>query len=128
MYHCLVSLVDGQLKSTTSSQLQPPTQTPRPAAVPSSGASSVPTLLQSSFHWSHAFLAVGLLAASGAGTAVLFKVLGANLFLYLLYPLSTSCDNDEHVSVFVYRKLPLILMFLLTGYLFHNEGIGNHIM
>ncbi|KAJ8641905.1 hypothetical protein MRB53_018599 [Persea americana] len=64
---------DGQLKSTTSSQPQVPTQTPRTAVVTTSGVSSLPTLPQSSFHWSHAFLAAGLLAASGVGTAVLFK-------------------------------------------------------
>lgn len=29
----------------------------------------------SHFHWTHAVIAVGLLAASGAGTAVLFKVM-----------------------------------------------------
>lgn len=94
MYHCLVSLVDGQLKSTTSSQPQVPTQTPQTAVVTTSGVSSLPTLPQSSFHWSHAFLAAGLLAASGVGTAVLFKVSGAipKFVLHVLNQLSTSCE------------------------------------
>lgn len=94
MYHCLVSLVDGQLKSTTRSQPQVPTQIPQTAVITTSGVSSVPTLPQSSFRWSHAFLAAGFLAASGAGTAVLFKVLGAipKFILHVLNPLSTSCE------------------------------------
>lgn len=64
---------DDQSKPSTSLQTQVPNQALQPAAVPTSGVSASPTLLQSRFHWSHAFLAVGLLAASGAGTAVLFK-------------------------------------------------------
>ncbi|RWR85585.1 peroxisomal membrane protein PEX14 isoform X1 [Cinnamomum micranthum f. kanehirae] len=65
---------DGQLKSHTSSQPQVPPQAPQPAAIlTSTAATSGPTLLQSRFHWSHMLLAVGLLAASSAGTAVLFK-------------------------------------------------------
>lgn len=67
-------ITDGELKSTNL-QAQVPTQTPQPAAAAPTGVvSTVVTLSQSRFHWSHAFLAIGLLAASGAGSALLFKV------------------------------------------------------
>lgn len=92
MYHVLILLVDDQLKSKTSLQSQVSTQAPQPAVLPVGAATtSAPTLLQPRFHWSHAFLAVGLLAASGAGTAVLFKVSRAmllNLFLDISYLVS----------------------------------------
>lgn len=65
---------DAQVKST--SNIQPPEQTQalQPAAAAPTGAiSSVGTLARSRFQWYHAVVAVGLLAASGAGTAVLIK-------------------------------------------------------
>ncbi|KAA8540822.1 hypothetical protein F0562_024785 [Nyssa sinensis] len=65
---------DGQLKSSSNIQQQAPTQTLQPAAASPAGViSKVGTLTQSRFHWSHALLAVGFLAVSGAGTAILFK-------------------------------------------------------
>ena len=36
--------------------------------------SSVMSTMTRRFHWSHAVLAVGFLAVSGAGTAIVFKV------------------------------------------------------
>ncbi|XP_022894943.1 peroxisomal membrane protein PEX14-like isoform X1 [Olea europaea var. sylvestris] len=63
---------DGQLKSSSNIQSQSPTQTLRPGPVsPAGSISKMGTF--SRFHWSHALLAVGFLAVSGAGTAVLFK-------------------------------------------------------
>ncbi|KAJ7945872.1 peroxisomal membrane protein PEX14 [Quillaja saponaria] len=63
---------DGQLK--TSSNIRQPVQTLQPASPPPKGAAtSLGTLSRYRFHWSHAILAVGLLAASGAGTVVLIK-------------------------------------------------------
>ncbi|KDP31101.1 hypothetical protein JCGZ_11477 [Jatropha curcas] len=65
---------DAQVRST--SNVQPPAQTQvlQPAAAaPTGTVSSVATLARSRFQWYHAVLAVGLLAASGAGTAVLIK-------------------------------------------------------
>lgn len=41
--------------------------------------------LRSRFHWSHAVLAVGLLAISGAGTALVFKVLIIDSFSYTIH-------------------------------------------
>ncbi|XP_042502770.1 peroxisomal membrane protein PEX14-like [Macadamia integrifolia] len=66
---------DGQLKSSANMQAQVSTQTPQPAAAAPTGniVSTVATMSKSRFHWSHAFLAVGLLAASGAGSALFFK-------------------------------------------------------
>ncbi|CAI9117358.1 OLC1v1018735C1 [Oldenlandia corymbosa var. corymbosa] len=63
---------DGQLKSSLPIQHQTSTQAVQPAPVASAGGVSKLATL-SRFHWSHAFLAVGLLAISGAGSAVLFK-------------------------------------------------------
>ncbi|KAG1342781.1 peroxisomal membrane protein PEX14 [Cocos nucifera] len=63
-----------QPKSSTNLQPQAAVQTPQPAAAPASGVLVAPKLQQSKFHWSHALLATGVLAVSGAGTAVLFKV------------------------------------------------------
>ncbi|GLU20715.1 hypothetical protein SLE2022_368990 [Rubroshorea leprosula] len=61
---------DGQMKPTSNVQ----TQVPQPAAAaPGAVVSHVGALSPSRFHWYHALLAVGLLAASGAGTAVLIK-------------------------------------------------------
>lgn len=51
------------------------TQVPQPAAAaPGAVVSHAGALSPSRFHWYHALLAVGLLAASGAGTALLIKV------------------------------------------------------
>ncbi|CAL5441150.1 unnamed protein product [Camellia sinensis] len=66
---------EGQMKPLSNVQPQVSTQTLQPsAAVPAGVISKVGTLTQSRFHWSHAVFAVGLLALSGAGAAVLFKV------------------------------------------------------
>ncbi|XP_038686736.1 peroxisomal membrane protein PEX14-like isoform X2 [Tripterygium wilfordii] len=65
---------DGQVKPTLNYQPQAPMQTLQPAAAAPAGViSSVGTLAQSRFHWYHAILAVGVLAISGAGTAVVIK-------------------------------------------------------
>lgn len=61
---------DGQGK-TTNVPTQSTTQSLQPAAAAT--IAPVGTLARYRFHWSHAILAVGLLAASGAGTAVLIK-------------------------------------------------------
>ncbi|KAF2311408.1 hypothetical protein GH714_022739 [Hevea brasiliensis] len=65
---------EAQVIST--SNVQPPAQTQalQPAAAAPTGAiSSAGTLMRFRFHWYHIFFAVGLLAASGAGTTVLIK-------------------------------------------------------
>ncbi|PSR89584.1 Peroxisomal membrane protein [Actinidia chinensis var. chinensis] len=62
---------DGQVKPLSSVQPQVATQILQPSAAAPAGVIS--TLTRSRFHWSHALLAVGFLALSGAGTAVLFK-------------------------------------------------------
>ncbi|KAL8457784.1 hypothetical protein ACS0TY_035603 [Phlomoides rotata] len=68
----VVSNQDGQVKSSSNVQQQPPTQVQQPLAVAPVGSTSrMGTLSQ--FHWYHAILAVGVLGVSGAGTAVLFK-------------------------------------------------------
>ncbi|XP_058091641.1 peroxisomal membrane protein PEX14 isoform X2 [Magnolia sinica] len=57
----------------TDTKPQVSAQTPQPAVAPIGGVAAVSTMPRSRFHWAQAALAVGLLAASGAGTAVLFK-------------------------------------------------------
>ncbi|KAL9434223.1 hypothetical protein AB3S75_028950 [Citrus x aurantiifolia] len=67
---------DGQVKSSSSNiQSQAPTQAlqPQPAGAAPTAVSLGSTTMMSRFHWYHAVLAVGLLAASGAGTAVFIK-------------------------------------------------------
>ncbi|XP_077253660.1 peroxisomal membrane protein PEX14-like isoform X2 [Tasmannia lanceolata] len=86
---------DGQLKPSSSLQPQVPTQTPQGAAAPGSGVSTVTTLKQSRFHWSHAFYAVGLLAASGAGTALLFKNAVVPRFKAWVRKVATEEDDSE---------------------------------
>ncbi|KAL2515755.1 Peroxisomal membrane protein PEX14 [Forsythia ovata] len=60
---------DGQIKAPSNIQQQAPIQTLQPA--PAGSISKIGRF--SCFHWSHALLAVGFLAVSGAGTAVFFK-------------------------------------------------------
>ncbi|XP_011623643.1 peroxisomal membrane protein PEX14 isoform X2 [Amborella trichopoda] len=60
----------GQLQSALTVQPQPPVHTLQPAAVTTM---TVPTPQKSGFQWSHIALAVGLFAASGACTGLLFK-------------------------------------------------------
>ncbi|WOL01223.1 peroxisomal membrane protein PEX14-like isoform X1 [Canna indica] len=62
-------------KSPTTLERQNPAQTPQPAASPLSVVPTTPTPTQRlpKFHWSHALIAAGVLAASGVGSAVLFK-------------------------------------------------------
>jgi len=61
----------GQSQPASNIQPQAPTQPLQPA--PAAPSSKLGTLTASRFHWSHALLAVGVLAISGAGTAVVFK-------------------------------------------------------
>lgn len=63
----------AQPMPSTSLQTQAPIQSPQPVGVQVSSA-MVPAMKQSRFQWSHAIIAAGVLAASGAGTAVFFKV------------------------------------------------------
>ncbi|KAI3759387.1 hypothetical protein L6452_07161 [Arctium lappa] len=64
----------GQSQPISNIQAQAPTQYQQPAAAaPAAPDSKLGTLTASRFHWSHALLAVGVLAISGAGTAVVFK-------------------------------------------------------
>ncbi|KAG6401669.1 hypothetical protein SASPL_138533 [Salvia splendens] len=69
--HPAISSQDGQIKPSLSVQQQPPTQVLQPV-----GSTSKIEML-SQFHGYHAILAVGLLAAAGAGTAVFFKVVAS---------------------------------------------------
>ncbi|KAK1565191.1 hypothetical protein Q3G72_020789 [Acer saccharum] len=64
---------DGQVKPSSNIQPQAPTQALQTAAAAPTGAISPSGLMLSRFHWYHAVFAVGLLAVSGAGTAVLIK-------------------------------------------------------
>lgn len=64
---------DGQIKNSSNVQQQPPTQVLQSAAVAPVGSTAKIGMF-SQFHWYHAILAVGFLAASGAGTAVFLKV------------------------------------------------------
>lgn len=65
---------DGQLKSSSNIQQQTQPQTLQPSLPTSTGVNtSSGTLSHSRFHWSHALIAVGFLAASGAGTALIIK-------------------------------------------------------
>ncbi|KAH1117563.1 hypothetical protein GLYMA_17G089700v4 [Glycine max] len=65
---------DGQLKSSSNIQQQAQHQTLQPGLPASTGVNTSPgTLSRSKFHWSHTLIAVGLLAASGAGTAIIIK-------------------------------------------------------
>ncbi|KAE8726555.1 Peroxisomal membrane protein PEX14 [Hibiscus syriacus] len=64
---------DGQEKSSSNVQTQAPIQTPQPVAVAPAGIASSVTVARRQFHWNHAVSAVGLLAASGCGTALLIK-------------------------------------------------------
>ncbi|KAI3777606.1 hypothetical protein L1987_47406 [Smallanthus sonchifolius] len=61
----------GQSQPISNVQPQAPTQSLQPA--PAAPASKLGTLTAQRFNWSHAFLVVGVLAISGAGTAVVFK-------------------------------------------------------
>lgn len=60
----------AQATPSTNIQSQAPAQAMQPVAAAPSGIMST---MARSFHWSHAVLAVGFLAISGAGTAIVFK-------------------------------------------------------
>ncbi|XAR72631.1 hypothetical protein NMG60_11019342 [Bertholletia excelsa] len=65
---------DGQMKSSSNGQPQVSTQSLQPAAAAPAGViSKMGTSTWYQFRWSHAFLAIGIFAASGAGTVILFK-------------------------------------------------------
>ncbi|KAL8256925.1 hypothetical protein R6Q59_028966 [Mikania micrantha] len=61
----------GHSQPTSNVQPLAPTQSLQPAPV--APDPKLGTLTATRFHWSHAVLAVGVLAISGAGTAVVFK-------------------------------------------------------
>ncbi|KAL1333964.1 peroxisomal membrane protein PEX14 isoform X5 [Arachis ipaensis] len=65
---------DGQVKSSSNIQQQAQPQALQPGLPASAGVNtSSATLSRSRFHWSHALIAIGVLAASGAGTAIVVK-------------------------------------------------------
>ncbi|KAG9449957.1 hypothetical protein H6P81_009922 [Aristolochia fimbriata] len=66
------STQDSQLQPSPSTQPQVSSQTPSVAVSPGV-TPMMPPVKQPRFQWSHAFFAVGILAASGCGTAVLLK-------------------------------------------------------
>lgn len=62
-------------------QQQAPGQALQPAAaIPPAAISKAGTMTQSGLGWQQILLAVGLLAISGAGTAVVFKVPEKDLY------------------------------------------------
>ncbi|KAK7291633.1 hypothetical protein RIF29_06938 [Crotalaria pallida] len=64
---------DGQLKTSSNIQ-QAQSKTLQPGLPASTGVNaSSQTLSSSRFHWYHALIAIGLFAASGAGTAIVIK-------------------------------------------------------
>ncbi|KAK4744360.1 hypothetical protein SAY87_010672 [Trapa incisa] len=63
---------DPQPKLVANAQLQAPAQAQQTSAAPTRGVISR-VISQPRFHWTHAIYAVGILAVSGAGSAVLFK-------------------------------------------------------
>ncbi|KAE9610071.1 hypothetical protein Lal_00006493 [Lupinus albus] len=65
---------DGQLKTSSNIQQQAQPQTLQRALPASNGVNtSSQNLSYSRFHWYHALVAIGLLAASGAGTVIIIK-------------------------------------------------------
>lgn len=74
-FHSSVVLMQIDAKPLSTVQTQVSAQASQPAAVsPYAVLSSAGTPTQKQFHWYHAALGVGLLAASGCGTALLIKV------------------------------------------------------
>ncbi|KAL8154232.1 hypothetical protein V2J09_011992 [Rumex salicifolius] len=61
---------DGQIATSSNIQQHSSPQTIQPVGVAPLGVGSV---MRRQFHWYHAFIAVGFLAASGAGTIIIFK-------------------------------------------------------
>lgn len=81
-------------------------QTPPPVAAAPTGIVSAGTLAQRQFHWYHAVFAVGVLAASGAGTAVLIKV---SISAIVSLP-----KKIVHLYHFIFSKIYHMLMPSLT--------------
>ncbi|KAM7479907.1 hypothetical protein LguiA_028120 [Lonicera macranthoides] len=70
----VVTNQDGQLKSSLNNPPQVQTQVLKPAPpAPAGPVSKLGIFSPSNYHWSHAVLAIGFLAVSGAGTAIIFK-------------------------------------------------------
>lgn len=74
-------MIDDKMKSSST------TQTLAASALQSNTMTKMGYF--SHFHWTHAVMAVGILAASGAGTALLFKV-------YLVKSFHLSCHLLPH--------------------------------
>lgn len=87
-----ILMTDGTQKPSSTSTSQAALQNLQPASAPSNSMKKMGYL--SHFHWTHAVIAVGLLAASGAGTAVLFKVLHSK-------ELSIYHANPYHIVLFL---------------------------
>lgn len=64
---------DAPAKTVSNAQTQAPGQVPQATTAAPTGVISRP-ISGPRFHWTHAIYAIGILAVSGAGTAVLFKV------------------------------------------------------
>lgn len=87
------------MKSSSNIQQQAQQQTLQPGLPASTGVNTSPgTLSRSKFHWSHTLIAVGLLAASGAGTVIVIKVFAANLSGWCY--LNLYLNGGEYISRF----------------------------
>lgn len=71
---------DAQAKPVSNAQTQAPAQAQQPAAAAPTGV-IVKAISKPRFHWTYAIYAIGIMAVSGAGTAVLFKVLPRSFWL-----------------------------------------------
>lgn len=85
---------DGQVTPSSVGQ-QNPAQTIQPVASSSTGVVSVSPR---QFHWSHALLALGFLAISGAGTLVIFKKTIVPRFKSWIRGIVSDGDNDDPKS------------------------------
>ncbi|KAL0923803.1 hypothetical protein M5K25_004578 [Dendrobium thyrsiflorum] len=84
-----------QPSTSPSLQTQAPIQRPQPASAEAGAFSLPPTFQQRRFNWSYALIAGGVLSASGAGFAILFKKAVLPRLKAWIRSVATEADPSE---------------------------------
>ncbi|MCL7040595.1 hypothetical protein MKW94_002435, partial [Papaver nudicaule] len=94
---------DGQSTLPINSQPQVQAQALKPGVPPPSG---VVSKMRARFHWSHAILAIGFLAASGAGTVLVFKNAVVPRFKSWIRKVVLEEDADDSLKKNTFKPSP----------------------
>lgn len=125
-----MNVVATQQRTSPNLQPQAPIQTPQPTSAQTGAVSLPQTFPQRRFNWSYALVAIGVLSASGAGTAVLFKVFVgyfSNITYVLLLILficlvKFACAFIFMLNLLNFSTISFKFVFFIMSHFTHSES------